>query len=254
VFDTTGIKVPPVNIALSPDGKLLTQAGTDRVVHIWDFATAKELAAFSGHSATINCIAFSPDGKTLASASSDTTALIWDLTKLPRPKVGVKPQPGDLERWWETLASNDAAKAFDAICDLSAAPKETVTFIKERIKPAAAVEMKHIEELVGQLNDTQYKVREKANSDLLQIGERIVPALDKALAANPPLEAKRRLEDLRGKLTGMVLQGDRLRLFRAIEVLERIGSPEARQVLESLAAGAPGALGTASAHAALKRF
>ena len=40
---------------------------------------------------------------------------------------------------------------------------------------------------------------------------------------------------------------------RAAEVLERIGTPEARQVLQALAEGAPGALLTTSAQAALKR-
>ena len=52
---------------------------------------------------------------------------------------------------------------------------------------------------------------------------------------------------------GLILQGDQLRAFRAVEVLERIGTPEARQVLQALAAGAPGALLTTSAQAALKR-
>jgi hypothetical protein len=39
-------------------------------------------------------------------------------------------------------------------------------------------------------------------------------------------------EALRGKLTGMVLQGERLRDYRAVEVLEHIGTPESRAVLQ----------------------
>jgi hypothetical protein len=61
------------------------------------------------------------------------------------------------------------------------------------------------------------------------------------------------LEELHVKLTGFGLSGDKLRVFRAVEVLERIGTPEARLLLQALAEGAPGALVTTSAQAALKR-
>ena len=56
-----------------------------------------------------------------------------------------------------------------------------------------------------------------------------------------------------GKLTGMVLQDERLRTYRAVEVLELIGTLAAREILQALADGAPGALLTTSAKAALHR-
>jgi HEAT repeat protein len=108
--------------------------------------------------------------------------------------------------------------------------------------------------LIKQLDDGNFTVRDKATGELLKIGDLVFPALDKALAANSPLETKRRLEDLRGKMTGMFLQGERLRAYRAVEVLELIGTPAARHVLQTLADGAPGALVTTSAQAALKRY
>jgi hypothetical protein len=74
------------------------------------------------------------------------------------------------------------------------------------------------------------------------------------LAANPPLETRQRLEDLLKQMTGDVLQGERLRVYRAVEVLERIGTAEARQVLQALADGAPGAMVTKTARAALERL
>ena len=45
-----------------------------------------------------------------------------------------------------------------------------------------------------------------------------------------------------------------VRTIRAIMVLERIGSPEAQGVLESLARGAPGARETEEAKASLRRL
>ena len=73
------------------------------------------------------------------------------------------------------------------------------------------------------------------------------PAVEKKLQDSFPLETKRGLEELRDKVTSKVLQGDRLRLFRAVEVLERIAISEARQQLQLLASGAPGTLLTISA-------
>jgi hypothetical protein len=45
-----------------------------------------------------------------------------------------------------------------------------------------------------------------------------------------------------------------LQRLRAVQVLERIGSPEARQILEALAKGAPGARETREAQASLSRL
>jgi hypothetical protein len=50
------------------------------------------------------------------------------------------------------------------------------------------------------------------------------------------------------------LSADQLRSWRAVEVLEHLGTPEARQVLEELAQGAPGARPTEDARTALQRL
>jgi hypothetical protein len=113
--------------------------------------------------------------------------------------------------------------------------------------------MKRVEELIAQRDAKQFKVRDQATGELLKIGDFLVPVFDRALAARPSPETKKRLEDLRSKMTSMVLHGEGLRAYRAVEVLELIGTPEARQVLQTLADGAPGALLTTSARAALKR-
>ncbi|MCI0460367.1 MAG: sigma-70 family RNA polymerase sigma factor [Gemmataceae bacterium] len=241
-------------LAFSPDGKSLAQIGNDRVVRLWDILSGRELTALRGHSDAIYAVAFAPDGKTMASAGEDGTALLWDISKVNRPAPPAQAlQPGDLDKHWQALAGEDAAQAFAALRALTAAPQAAVALLKERVKPAVPLDGKQVETLIAQLDDQQFKVRERAAGELLKLSEQIVPALDKALAAKPPLETKKRLEDLRSKVTGLLLQGERLRGYRAVEVLERLGTPEARQVLETLAGGAPGALLTTSAQAALRR-
>ena len=52
----------------------------------------------------------------------------------------------------------------------------------------------------------------------------------------------------------MVPSGDLLRRLRAIDVLERIGSPEAARILRDLAGGAPSAGETLEAKTASERL
>jgi hypothetical protein len=89
--------------------------------------------------------------------------------------------------------------------------------------------------------------------DLSGLGEQVEPALAEALNAKPPLEKRRRIEQL---LTGprRELPAQELRQLRSIEVLEHAGTPDAQQVLETLAQGAPEARLTKNAQAALERL
>jgi len=56
------------------------------------------------------------------------------------------------------------------------------------------------------------------------------------------------------KATTGVLTADQLRMVRAIESIEKMATPEARALLQSLSKGAPGALQTRHAQAALDRL
>jgi WD40 repeat protein len=254
-FGTTASPLPAARVAFGRDGQMLMHAGLDHIIHVWDVTSGQEVAAFKGHAGSVNSIAVAPNGKTLASASADTTALLWDLTRVVRPATAVKAlAQAERDAHWQALFDGDAAKAFAAICDLSAAPQDVLVLIKEQVKPAPSLDMKRVQELIAELDSDQFKVRQQANADLIKMGERVVPAIDKVLATNVPLETKNRLEGVRKQLAGVSMQGERLRVYRAVEILERIGSAEARQLLQALADGAPGALVTTSAQAALVRL
>jgi WD40 repeat protein len=243
-------------LAYSPDGRSLAHAGFDHCVRVWDTASRRELAAFRGHTGVVTTLAFAPDGRSIASAGWDTTALVWDVSKLTPPQTAPsKIAAGELEGHWQALAADNADKGFDAILALAAAPDDAIPFIEKRIRAAAPVDPQQIERFIGDLDSVDFKIRDRATTELLSIGERAASALEKALAGQPPLESRRRLETLLEKsgARSMTLQGERLRAFRAVEILERIATPEARRVLQSYASGAPGAVLTISAGAALKR-
>lgn len=85
------------------------------------------------------------------------------------------------------------------------------------------------------------------------MGESAAGALRDELQKKPPVEVQRRIEALLGRLDGPGMSAEMRRGLRGVEVLEHIGSKEARQVLETLAHGAAGARLTREARAALER-
>jgi hypothetical protein len=78
------------------------------------------------------------------------------------------------------------------------------------------------------------------------------PALLAAARQPPSLEAARRMQQLLAKLD--LASPSRLGALRGIELLEHVATPEALRVLRTLAEGAPQALQTQEAQAALRRL
>jgi hypothetical protein len=240
-------------LAWSPDGRVLARAEGARV-RLWDVAAGEELGKLEGHLNDVVAVAFAPDGRTLATGSFDATVLVWDAEQ---PRKGLK-RPGELaaaefETRWAALAGDDAVKAFAAVNDLAAAPR-ALPLLKERLKPAA-FDADKARKWVADLASDEFGVRQQATAELRKWGAVAEPVIRKALDADPPpeIEARKRLQGLLDDLA-RGLSGEELRSVRAVEVLGRLGSPEARDVLKALAAGAPAAPVTAAAQAALDRL
>jgi hypothetical protein len=70
-----------VAVAFSPDGKLLasSSSGQDRVLRVWDLASAKQLHQIGGYNGVAWRVLFRPDGKTLLSSGDDGTVRCWDV-------------------------------------------------------------------------------------------------------------------------------------------------------------------------------
>jgi WD40 repeat protein/beta-lactamase regulating signal transducer with metallopeptidase domain len=247
----------PVALAFSPDGRALIGRGPDRSVCVWDVDGGKEVGRFKGHDGRVETVGFSPDGKTVVTGSADTTMLLWDAAALrkdlPARQAAELPE-GAAEGLWTDLAGEDAGKAGRAVLKLTAAPRQAASALGERLKPADAIDQQKLAGWLADLESDRFAVRQDAIAHLLKAGEQAVPALQKVLADQPALETRLRVEDLLDKLTGGTLTAEQLRVVRAVEALEKMGTPEARAVLRALAGGAPGALPTREARAALDRL
>jgi WD40 repeat protein/beta-lactamase regulating signal transducer with metallopeptidase domain len=247
----------PVGLAFSNDGRVLAARNSDQSVRILDVNTGKEIGRLKGHQGSTQTVAFAPDDRSLASGATDTTILLWDTTapmKALAKEQTVELSYGEMETRWSDLAGDDAAKAFQSVLKLSAVPRQAASFLGARLKPAARIDPRKIDGWVADLESEKYSVRQDASASLLKTGEQALPALRQVLGAGPRLETRKRVEELVLKLTDGNLSTEQLQLVRSIEVLERIGSEEARRILRTLAQGAPATLPTREAEAALKRL
>jgi hypothetical protein len=248
---------PATNLTFSPDGKVICQARSDQKIALWETATGRELERLDGKQGEVTSLAFSSNGRQLASGGSDTTTLLWDLNKLLPALEGAKTQLSDkeMEAEWADLAATDASQAYLSMCHLSAASDSTVVFLKIHLKPVQPIGAGYADKLIMELDDRQFEIREKASRELLQLGELVVPASRKALKGKISPEMKKRLEELLGSIDSHGnMSGERIQILRALEVLERVGTPEARQLLQRLADGAKGALQTEEAKESLQRL
>jgi hypothetical protein len=162
----------------------------------------------------------------------------------------------ELESLWADLGTDDPVKADRTIAALVAQPAQTVAFLKRRLQPAPAPGRCQLARLLADLDSERFEERQKATQELERFAEAVEPALRQALQDQPSLEAGRRIQRLLEQVRTERLQPspDRRRAVRAVEVLEQIGDPQARQTLATLAGGAAVAQLTTEAKTALERL
>jgi hypothetical protein len=248
------VGTPPYHVvAFSPDSKTVAAGCGNGAVEMWDAVTGDELDALKGHAGLLLAMAFAPDSHMLATASADMLVRVWDRHRhLEVPQIRLEQK--ELDALIKDLGSDNDIKVSRATLTLSAAVPQTVAAFKKSLRQGTPPDVKLIRKLIEDLSNEQFAVRSKATQKLAAMGEAARAELRYALAKPLDLETKRRLETLHAKLIES-FQPDEQRLTqRAIVILERIGSAEAKEILAAVLYGVPDDALIAQARAALERL
>jgi WD40 repeat protein len=216
-------------VAFSPDSKLLATACWDRAVRVWDIANATEKVTCAGHRERIFAVEFSPDGKLLLSVGGDDGTKLWDAATgaekrtfkhYPMRCARFSPDgrwviTGSLDgttRLWSIesgaerarfsgaggalqMAFGDAAHTL-AIC----AYGRDISLFDLTFRAPGANDLQRIRELLGNLDDESYDVREAASQELLELGFVAEEELRRAAKEGKSVEVRLRARRVRQEL------------------------------------------------------
>lgn len=211
---------------------------------LWEMLTGKPRLRFHVGRETLIQAQFLPHSDRLASAQNDGSVIIWDATgRKGRPD---RHAPRFLSRsacqqLWTDLRGVDAERAYEAIQQLAERPREALPFLQLRLSPVTAADAKPLQRLIDQLDDGNFKRRQQAREDLQRLGETAEPALRAASQRPSSAEVRADLERLLQRIEELRRhpRGKDLAQRRVVEALERMGTDDARALLQKLAGGLP---------------
>lgn len=241
--------------AFSPDGTTIASAALQEPkIHLWDVATGKPIASFPAHTKAMYTVEYTPDGKTLVSGSQDSTLMSWDMTLPRRQAMAAFASLTDAARaqHWEKLGG-PADEAFRSILALSGDRTNAVKFLSGKFGRVAPIPAEQIKQWISDLDSPQFAARERAEKGLQAHANQAESELRQALAI-AGAEGRRRIHRILESAASVTASPETLREIRAVEVLEKIGTPEARDALKSLVSGKFRTRTVREAEAALQRI
>jgi hypothetical protein len=221
--------------------------------------TGQEIMTVPAHNGSIYSVVFSPDGRRLASASGDGKVKVWDVSgaALSGPARAIPRTAQEMDALWTSLSGDDAVKAYRSLGALVAVPDQSIPLLRKRVRSVPRLspgDVKQVTRWLRELDDDAFDVREKADKELAKLGEAALPNLRRSVADSLSPEVRRRCQYLIDALDERSLSLEHVVALRAVDVLEQVGSFEARSALNALAAGLPDARLTREAQASLNRL
>lgn len=217
-------------VRLHPDGKWLTALVEDGTLRVWEVATGEQVYRIDGLNYHIwQQMELGPRGRS-ALPSNDVAPMLYSLRPLDTPtRFGP-----DL---WDQLDDNPwvAYRAQWAMLDH---PEKTLALLKEKLPPETAKrERAWFDRLVGKLDSPVFKTRE-ASFKALHEAVNEIPAewIREAVQNAGSDEVRNRLAKFQEEQAG-INQKHRLRIDRAVQVVEMLDTPAARQLLKAWSEG-----------------
>jgi RNA polymerase sigma factor (sigma-70 family) len=155
---------------------------------------------------------------------------------------------------WSDLGGKRAPRSLFAVDRLAASGDEAVRRLRGRLLARRTVEKPSVEELIAQLDDDAFEVRQRATRLLKEKSGRIAPQLREALKTTRSAEVRARLKQVLRHAGDEAPTAEELRAVRAITALGRIDTPASRALLAEIAKGPEGWPQTVAARGALAQL
>jgi hypothetical protein len=219
----------------------------------FEVATGSPRTAYPGHRGNVLAMeAPASDVRRVASGSADTTALWWDVGF-----GGGKETPlsaDDRKTLWTALTNADGKAGQEAMTKLAGDAAGFVAHAAAELKPApAGPTAADLAPIFKDLDAKAFAAREAATAALDKYGETALDLVRTRLETETSAEVRERLIKFLERHTKPASDPERLRQSRAVELLEHLGTAEAKQLLAKLSAGGPSRL-TADAAGAVRRM
>ncbi|MCC5830034.1 MAG: hypothetical protein JJU36_11355 [Phycisphaeraceae bacterium] len=244
LLDAVGLPdvMVPRPLAFAPGrSDLLLVGGSDGRLEVWDLVENSRVHRFPEVDASVTALAVDARSGLVAAGYSDGTVTIWRMPQALERSIREREERDDesLDRIWATMESGATLEGWRAAGSLARYGDVTVEFIASRLA-SAEVQVDEVEALIEQLGDERFARRERAYSDLLEMGGKIRPTLKLVIGKRElPDPIIERLEEIVAELGRPEGRTDNdRRASRAVMVLNRIGTPRAIALLERYARGA----------------
>jgi WD40 repeat protein len=237
------------HVALSGDGRYLATGGlvvhlraSDPPIRLWELISGQEVATLVGHETSTCGLSFSPNGRLLASCSNDATVRVWDvatgreLRRFTGHRGAVHALSFTPDGRSVISGSEDGTGLVWDVTDLQGNRQAEAPLARETLQA-------HWNELAGEDARAAHRAAWAMSvpSAVAFLREHLRPVASPDANGIPAV-------------IGPIAPLPVLRSLRAIAALERVGSPEARAVLEWMARGNLAAIETREATAALHRL
>ncbi len=228
-------------VSFSDDNRMVGFASI-KGVRVFDTTSGQEIAFFPANDLRVpnyyegmtssSPFNFSPDGKTLATGHTDGTITIWKLPKLPGLPI-LKPE--EFEKFWEAFGSDAPPDSRNRIHRLIQDPETamkllTSKFVAPPLKPITI----DLATAIRKFDSPAFLDRQRAVKQVKELGPRALPALQDAIRTTESVEVRARAEELIEQMKAgprIYSTSPDLRAVRAIEVLEHIGTQDAKKLL-----------------------
>ena len=232
-------KRPFVTATFSNDSRFLYSSHYDNAIVIWDMVTMKSVARIRGHGSRVYALEADPNRLLClasgAASPADRTLIYWNFRDRLFPSIEDE-EDFTLDLVWDELGSDDAKISLAATNRLYRAMQNDPTTVKaltDRMGIDRVEDDSMALQLVDDLDNPKYDVREKATVTLKSMVDTIRPMLERRLGTSSQ-EAKWRINRIlrTDRLRPEILTVSGRRGHRIILALELCGTAAAADALE----------------------